>query len=943
MPFSHPTWRWRHWQPLAALPHWRVRATLLLVLGAVGLMTAGLLWRLNQLELQRRTDHLIASLAKDEAQLSQQLGRAALLAAQGEATHDAAAQLAQATLARSQRNALLLENHARQQVAISADSQAALAQSLNAWQAARERLWYRAELTLRQIDASEPALLLAASAALQREVEPTALAAMELAERATGVADHRRHRALTQLTQWSLGLLAMLLLLGVAVGEPTVRAVRRQHQQLSAQAQGLAHLGRVASHTSHGMAITNGLGHVLWHNAALGRLPGNPSPDLTGRPLQALLAAAGADAPTLARVDLALQQDKGLQAELRGHDSLGRARCLQLDLQPVREGRGPVPEFVLMVTDITEQRHQQAVLSHTVEAAGLGTWQLDLRTGQGQYNERLARMLGYQPDDPALIGNFWGELVHPDDQKAWRAALREHLANPATPCRADLRVRRPDGEWALVQSCGVVIEHGADGSAWRMAGINIDMTEQVQMQAMLRHAALTDGLTQLPNRAAVFDQVQQVIDRAGRQPGRDYAVLFMDFDRFKQVNDTLGHGAGDELLRQIAQRLRTALRATDEVAPPGAELAERAVLQHTAGRIGGDEFVVVLEQVNGTEGACTVARRLIEVLAAPYQIGQHTVHSTASIGIVASSNAATDAHTVMRDADTAMYEAKRAGRGRFVVFDPAMHDRVADRMTVEADLRQALAGQQLFVVYQPVVDLQRPGASGVEALVRWRHPTRGLVPPLQFIPVAEESGLIVELGQFVLQTACHQSMAWRAQLGAQAPDSLAVNLSAAQLRWPGLVAMVRGVLQDSGMPAQALQLEVTESLAAQDETARAKLRELKALGVRVALDDFGTGYSSLACLHQLPVDTVKIDRSFVMHAQTSEYHRVLIEATIRVAETLGMDTVAEGIETDGQAKLMQALRCSRGQGFLFSKPLDAAALAAWVQARGRAPVALTPA
>jgi predicted signal transduction protein with EAL and GGDEF domain len=465
---------------------------------------------------------------------------------------------------------------------------------------------------------------------------------------------------------------------------------------------------------------------------------------------------------------------------------------------------------------------------------------------------------------------------------------------------------------------------------------------------MLRHAARTDGLTQLPNRAAVFDRVQQVLQRAASQPGFGYAVLFMDFDRFKQVNDTLGHAVGDELLRQIAQRLRRALRVGDLVghtpchdpaqdAANGGRSGLAAVpCEHTAGRIGGDEFVVVLEQVRGRDDACAVARRLLETLAEPYRIGPHVVHSTASIGIVTAEQAANDAHTVMRDADTAMYEAKRSGRGRCVVFDPSMHERVANSLGIENDLRLALANGELFVVYQPVVELGVERGTAVEALVRWRHPERGLVSPAEFIPVAEESGLIVELGRQVLMSACRQFVAWRHELGAKAPLSVAVNLSPVQLRHPTLLDDVRDCLQATGMQPRQLQLEVTESLAAQDELARTRLRELKALGAGLSLDDFGTGYSSLACLHQLPVDTVKIDRSFVSHAEQSEYHRALIEATIRVAQTLGMSTVAEGIETPGQAALMAQLKCGRGQGYLFSKPLEPTEARRWLVRRADA-------
>ncbi len=608
-------------------------------------------------------------------------------------------------------------------------------------------------------------------------------------------------------------------------------------------------------------------------------------------------------------------------------NSQSQLRWLQVNAEPVRDEANRITGAVACCVDVTEQRKQDAVLAHTVEAAGLGTWILDLAGGHLEFNDRVLTMLGWRPGDFGQERATWIELVHPEDRSRWQQALHRHLADPSAPCRVDLRLRRPDGDWACVQSCGVVVARDSEGRALRMAGINIDMTEQVQMQAMLRHAARTDGLTQLPNRTAVFDRVQEMIERAAQRSDYHYAVLYMDFDRFKQVNDTLGHAAGDELLRQIAQRLRRALRAGDAIGLLHGDAAEQS-----AGRIGGDEFVVVLDDIKDSDGACRVAKRLLDVFAAPYRLGDHTVQSTASIGIVTSEHAATDAATVMRDADTAMYEAKRSGRGRWVLFQPAMHERVAHGAAIESELRSALAKRELYVVYQPVVGLHGHGGrhDGVEALVRWRHPTRGLVPPLQFIGVAEESGLIVELGKQVLSMACAQFTAWQRALGEHAPRSLAVNLSPAQLRWPGLLDMVREILADSAIDPRLLQLEVTESLAAQDDAIRARLRELKALGIRIALDDFGTGYSSLACLHQLPVDTVKIDRSFVIHAEVSAYHRVLIEATIRVAQTLGMGTVAEGIETESQRALLQSLQCDRGQGYLWSRPLEADALADWL-------------
>jgi diguanylate cyclase (GGDEF)-like protein len=420
----------------------------------------------------------------------------------------------------------------------------------------------------------------------------------------------------------------------------------------------------------------------------------------------------------------------------------------------------------------------------------------------------------------------------------------------------------------------------------------------------------------------VLGKLHDAVLRARRLHDYRFAVLFMDFDRFKLVNDSLGHDVGDELLRQIALRLRLALREGDAVAR-GEDNA------HTAARIGGDEFVILLDGIRGVEDAELVARRLLFILSQPYQIGEHEVHSSVSIGVVASDTNRGDADALLRDADTAMYEAKRAGRGRYVMFDATMHERVARTLDLENDLRRALQNDEFFVVYQPIVDLASGALRGAEALARWRHPERGIVPPLEFIPVAEETGLITALGARVLREACDQFMLWRETLGAAAPQSVSVNLSRAQLGQDDLDERVQHELLRSGMPPQCLRLEVTESLAMQDSSALGMLHRLKALGVSLALDDFGTGYSSLACLHEIPVDIVKIDRSFVSQLGQNDHRRVLIQATVLVARALGIKTVAEGVETAEQAQLLEDLGCTMAQGFLFGRPLTPTEFAQW--------------
>jgi diguanylate cyclase (GGDEF)-like protein len=477
----------------------------------------------------------------------------------------------------------------------------------------------------------------------------------------------------------------------------------------------------------------------------------------------------------------------------------------------------------------------------------------------------------------------------------------------------------------------------------RMMAMLSDVTleaqrEQSGLALQLDAAGRTDDLTKMPNRTGIRELIDRAIDRRRQDPQCQFAVVFINCDRFKQINDALGYTVGDEVLAEIADRLRSTLRQRDRL---GSNVKDASA----AGRLGGDEFVVVLDDVGSVADVRAVAERLLRELSRPYGVQAQKLHVSTSMGIVIPDVFSVDANKVLQDASIAMVEAKRGGGSRYVHFEQAMYQRAALRGDLESDLRRALTERQLFVVYQPVVKLQPEAdcmrfpvrSAGVEALVRWRHPLKGIISPVEFIGVAEECGLIGALGAFVLETACRQFMAWQSELGRYAPRLLAVNLSRAQLYEEGFVASVKHLLFATGMPAEKLQLEVTESLAAQDAVIQERLEELQALGLTLALDDFGTGYSSLSSLHQLPVTTVKIDRSFVGEAETSAHHRVLVEATVRVAASLAMITVAEGIETVEQARIVRALGCDKGQGYLFSKPLMPEELARWVSSETTLP------
>ena len=898
--------------------------------GAFALLAAMamfLAWYGARVERVRAADAEIIHMADLQATFTQRLGRlAALIGTAADVDPAQVDELAQA-LDRSRSEALVVEALLDTQDALAPADATLHRRSLEAWQAARERLWYRSDALLSHLDAAAVDAVAATALEVQAETEPAMKAAATLTE---GLRHAAQGRALDHARLQAGGVMATLLLLALLallVVEPTARAVETQLGRFALQASDLERLALVASRTNNIVLITDRKDRVRWANAAFTRVSGYTLDMALGRLPGALLNHPDADPEKIVQIYEAIEQGVGLRIELLNRTRDGQDLWLDVDLQPLHDADGEVNGFVSVSSDITPQVAER-LRTRTLLAMMPAGMVLQSACGEIiEVNPSAEAMLGQtraQLTGRQSRGGRWQVLredhsLYPDDDLPPMRTLRTGVGVLGETVGIPLADGRP--RWLLINTAPLVDPAGRTGGVLTCF---VDVTEQRRLQDQLRQLARTDALTGLPNRAVVLDRVQRAIVHARRHPGYGFAVLFMDFDRFKQVNDTLGHPVGDELLRQIAARLEVALRPGDAVARVESHL-------QMAARIGGDEFVVVLEGTRSTTDARLVADRLLDLLAMPYQLGPHAVQSGVSIGMVSSEHAADTADAVLRDADTAMYEAKRAGRGRCVVFDSTMHDRVVRLLEMENDLRRALREEELFVVYQPVVELGSGALAGVEALARWRHPQRGLVPPSEFIPVAEEAGLIDAIGDFVLRSACAQFTAWGIELGERAPRQLAVNLSRAQLKLPGLVPEVKWILEQAGMRAADLQLEVTESLAAQDEGVRATLRALKDLGVTLALDDFGTGYSSLACLHQLPVDTVKIDRSFTAHAETVEYHRVLIEATIRVARTLGMTTVAEGIETAGQAALMEKLACDRGQGYLYGRPMAAEELAAWAQ------------
>jgi diguanylate cyclase (GGDEF)-like protein/PAS domain S-box-containing protein len=438
-----------------------------------------------------------------------------------------------------------------------------------------------------------------------------------------------------------------------------------------------------------------------------------------------------------------------------------------------------------------------------------------------------------------------------------------------------------------------------------LANVLADALERQAIEDDIRHRALHDPLTDLPNRILFMDRLEQALARQRRRDSLT-AVLFLDFDHFKVINDSLGHHVGDELLTAVAPRLRHALRASDTVA-----------------RLGGDEFAILLEEIDGEDDAIEMAQRVAALFVAPFVIGGGDHFVTASIGIALARGGESPMELV-RDADAAMFRAKERGRARYEVFDEATRSRALARLRVENDLRRAVEREEFSLFYQPVVSLRTHAVVALEALIRWRHPERGLVSPAEFVPVAEQNGLIEPIGRWVLHSACRQAAAWHSARPDARPVEIAVNLSAVQLASPGLVATVHEALGASGLAPELLCLEITETAMLEDpESSAEALRALGAVGVRLALDDFGTGYSSLAYLPHLPLDTLKIDRSFVDGLGTETQDTAIAEAIVAMSRALSLGVVAEGVETERQARELTRLGCDYAQGFYFARPLPA--------------------
>jgi diguanylate cyclase (GGDEF)-like protein/PAS domain S-box-containing protein len=611
-------------------------------------------------------------------------------------------------------------------------------------------------------------------------------------------------------------------------------------------------------------------------------------------------------------------QRRGLQQRLLKEAGEAGAERIQWDNIRVRGRDGsmrivqavstPLPDHGFMIAtvrDVTEQKLIEDALRESerryqimAEASPVGIFRCD-RNGRCHYvNRRWREITGLTSAQAAETG--WLAAVHPDEQAAvnanWQAATAA-----AEVFRTECRFRRPQGltAWVMLQAEPVFDDRRQLSG---FIGSVTDISQRKRSEEEIRRIAYYDTLTKLPNRAFFIEQLRRTLATAKRS-GRRAALLFCDLDNFKDVNDSLGHDKGDLLLQEIAERLSACIRQGD-----------------TLSRLGGDEFVLLLPAVKADRDAVMVARKIKEQLARPFDLAGHEVYTSPSIGIAFYPDDGDTVSTLLKHADMAMYAAKARGRNRYQFFSEDMHKRAVDRMQLEAGLRQALERREFRIAYQPQYRLETGRLEAVEVLLRWQHPERGLIMPARFIPLAEETGMIQTIGTWLLRAVCEQVKEW---LDAGYPDlRAAVNLSSRQFTEPGFVETVRSILTDVGLPARHLELEITESVLMQDaQQAVTTLAALRADGISLTIDDFGTGYSSLVYLKDLAVNRLKIDREFVREIDQDERNAAIAAAIIELGRSLGLDIVAEGVETAAQAAVLRRLRCPMAQGFYFSRPL----------------------
>ncbi|HLW24808.1 MAG TPA: EAL domain-containing protein [Steroidobacteraceae bacterium] len=690
-----------------------------------------------------------------------------------------------------------------------------------------------------------------------------------------------------------------------------------------------------------GVILLDSQGRITYLNPSAESITGQPAAEMIGKPLTRALSIVHDDTGLPIENPFNTVRQRGERVRFSFNTAIvtrsGSQVPVECSATPLRDAQRRFNGAVVVFRDVRRRRAAERALQSSEESR--------VENAEALFEEKERAQVTLNSIGDAVVStNFWGRVTYlnvvAERMTGWSqgeasgravddvfrlidAATRTQIPNPTVRAiiedttvgvGSDCMLIRRDGIEVAVETSAAPI-HDRHGGVIGSVMVAHDVTTARELSHKLARLALHDTLTDVPNRTLLNDRLDQAIMRAQRS-GTSVALLFVDLDRFKHINDSLGHAVGDELLKSVARRLLGCVRSSD-----------------TVSRQGGDEFLILLEEITQPHDAAVCAEKIISALDAPHRIGEHDLHVTASVGIATFPGDAQDTDTLLRNADFAMYQAKYTGRNNYQFFKPEMNANAMERQSVEMELRQAIERQEFVLNYQPKVNLTTGTIVGVEALIRWHRPMRGIIPPGQFIPIAEESGLILPIGRWALEKACRQARAW--QESGQAPMSVAINVSAVELRAKDFLANVRRILQSSRLEPRFLEIELTETFMMQDWKSTAEvLKALKSLGVRIALDDFGTGYSSLSYMKRFPIDALKIDQSFVRDMTTDMDDASIVSAVIDMGRSLHMRVIAEGIQTHDQLLFLQDRQCPEGQGFFFGPPVPASQLTDFLSRHG---------
>lgn len=609
----------------------------------------------------------------------------------------------------------------------------------------------------------------------------------------------------------------------------------------------------------------------------------------------------------------ALARDGEWQGLIQNRKKNGEMFWESVSIARLQNSKGENSHYVWAKEDITERKRSEDALRESedryalaVQGANDGLWDWDLRTNAIYYSPRWKAMLGYEDDEIGDSPEEWFSRVDQHQLEAVQQNIKEHLEGKTPHFEGEFKMRHKDGSYRWILSRGVSVSD-EEGNSERFAGSQTDITMRKEAEERLFFDASHDVLTGLPNRGLFLERLSAAIQLTKRNSEIMFAVLFLDLDRFKVINDSLGHAAGDELLIEASKRLKICVRDHDVVA-----------------RMGGDEFAVLLERIESDKDSVHVAERIQNELTAPFMLSEGEVFTSVSIGIALSTQGYENAESLLRDSDAAMYRAKSLGKARFAMFDSKLHEQALRRLQIENDLRRAIEHHELEMYYQPIVSVRKKTTTGFEALIRWNHPEKGLVPPGEFIAIAEETGLIVPMGWWILEESCRQLAEWLND--SAMPDDLTVNvnISGKQILHGDFVQRLKETLLVTGIHGSSLRLELTETVIIESPVEVAEsMSALRALDVQLCIDDFGTGYSSLSYLHQFPFDVLKIDRSFVATMASDPESLGIVQAIIALGKNLGLGVVGEGVETEEEFELLRKLKCDSVQGYLFARPMPA--------------------